>query len=451
MMIAKLGKWLLCVGVLAGLTASAWGQGALAAQQSAQNKLLAQRAARMDGIRKLAERINGLLITSKTHVKDFVTESDQIQAAMATFINGMKETNVRYMEDGTCEVTLEVTLVTVIEELKSLHQHWYKGDKFKAVDFDEMTTTNEVTTIKETGMGAPRPSGEIAVKSGTGSYDSLDYLTGKAKAFWLARVEPQGRLGAVRAARVDGMRKLVERLFGTLINSQTVVKDFVTERDDINALTSALLRGAREVGVKYHDEELIVEVTMEVTWETVYETTKQFAETKYKGDTVKLKYFEDRMQTVERKMIQETGMGVPNAKFLKGAANVQLVEAVAQSLQKWPPVISETGNAAIDKNMENAAQAKLMAFRGAEMDARRKLAERLDGLMLSSHTSVKDFVTENDEIRSRMMTFQTGAYVVENSQKVMEDGSVQVTVEMDPSPMWDFVGAYVSEKHIELK
>jgi len=104
-------------------------QDAAVVKRTAQNKLLAQRAARADAIRKLAERIRGLMITSETTVRDFVTESDVIETSMIAFLSGMREKKVRHMEDGTCEVTMEVTLQDVIVNLKHIHQRHYKGDK----------------------------------------------------------------------------------------------------------------------------------------------------------------------------------------------------------------------------------------------------------------------------------------------------------------------------------
>ena len=65
--------------------------GAISEKRKAQNKLLAYRAARVDAIRKLAERIRGLHITSQTTVNDFVATSDTIQTAMRAYLNGMRE------------------------------------------------------------------------------------------------------------------------------------------------------------------------------------------------------------------------------------------------------------------------------------------------------------------------------------------------------------------------
>ena len=45
----------------------------------AQKKLLSKRAAEADAYRKLAEAVYGLQINSRTYVKDYVTESDEIR------------------------------------------------------------------------------------------------------------------------------------------------------------------------------------------------------------------------------------------------------------------------------------------------------------------------------------------------------------------------------------
>ena len=47
-------------------------------------------------MRRLAERINGVMITSQTSVRYFVAESDQVNLDMRTFLRGAKETHIRY-------------------------------------------------------------------------------------------------------------------------------------------------------------------------------------------------------------------------------------------------------------------------------------------------------------------------------------------------------------------
>jgi hypothetical protein len=126
----------LLVGLLAGsLVAPALAQVNTA---DAQKKLLSKRAAEADAYRKLAECVKGLQITSDTYVKDFVAESDNIRAAMDEFIRGVRLGEPKWFADMSCEVPAEVTVEKVIETLKQIHTRFYKGNKIKGTDFNDM-------------------------------------------------------------------------------------------------------------------------------------------------------------------------------------------------------------------------------------------------------------------------------------------------------------------------
>ncbi len=427
---------LLVIGVLAVMV-----QPVLAESQSrkAQRKLLAGRAARVDAMRKMAERIKGLKITSSTTVQDFVTENDEIATSLKAFIRGMKEVGrTKYFADGTAEVTMSVTLKTVETRLKRIYSAKYKGNRVKISDFSKMTQLNKFSTITVVGNGA-MPEELIEDEQLAIPADGrIPRPRGKAGAFWTAHCTGRGRLMALRAARVDGMRRLAERIKGVRITSETTVQDFVAESDDINVDMRTFLRGAKEIGVRYHRDELIVEVEMQVTLRTVMASFKSWADVHVKGNRVKIKALQDYVEKVRYDKITEIGTGVPPEKYCKGYTEAGLV--VLKTAAQAPPwvttLIRAKGQAAIDTDNSNAAQAKLMAKRGAELDARRKLAEQIDGLMITSDTSVRDFVTANDDISTQMETFQLGAGVVRGSDKYYPDGTAEVTVEIDPKPIW---------------
>ncbi len=434
-------KLLLCAAILTGSTALA--QDSVSHQRLAQRKLLAYRAARADAIRKLAERINGLNITSETTVADFVAESDTIETAMLAFLTGVREAgDPTYYEDGSCELTMEVTLETVIVNLKSIHDRYYHGDLLTVNDFDEMTVTNERAVLTETGMGVmPEEEGMIPVDSSTGSVDSRAYLRGRAAEFWDAHCTARGRLMAVRAARVEGIRRLAERIGGVVVDSETTVRDFVAESDYIDLATSTFLRGVRETRIRYMPNELIVEVEVEVTLQDVLVTIKSWLQRQQLGDTVMIERLEEAIVTTRERVIAETGMGVPPEQYLKNVtAELSAVIGMVASAPGW---IHNThravGVAAIDDTMANQAQARLMAFRAAELDARRKLAEELGGLLIRSNTTVHDFVAQNDTIRTRMLAFMQGARVLDETKTVLPDGSVEITVEIDLYPLWQLI------------
>jgi len=457
----KFRMWKMLVGVvvLGVVMTSVWAQDPVTLKRQAQSKLLAYRAARADAIRKLAERINGLSITSETTVKDFVAENDRIETSMTAWLSGMKEVGKpSYMEDGTCEVKMEISVEELIVHLKQFHQQYYKGNKIKIRDFEKITATIKEKTLSEIGMGAPRifeslaDSGEASDVT-AGSLMSLTHLRGAAKTFWLANVQPQGRLLAVRAARVDGMRRLAERIKGVFITSETRVQDFVAESDQIDVNMQTFLRGARETRIRYHEAELIVEVDIEVNYVTIYTQLKSWGEVHFKGDKVKMKKLEELIVTSKEEVLKETGMGVPREKYLKNkAATITAVMATAAKAPPWmTQSLKAVGNGAINTENPNKAQAKLMAFRAAELDARRKLAEQIQGLMITSETNVRDFVAENDQIQTSMLAFQQGAHVVRGSQKVMEDGTTEATVEIDLKPLWNLIIHWQKTLSISIK
>jgi hypothetical protein len=452
-------RWFI-VAAVAGLVFSLGAPAVQAqtAQQQAQAKLLAYRAARVDAIRKLSERINGLMISSETSVRDFVTESDQIETSMRAWLSGMKEVGEpRWMEDGTCEVTMEVTLEELVVRLKQFHKEYYKGNKVKVRDFESLTANVQEKTLSEIGMGAPRvyepleASAETSRISG-GNVMSLTHLRGEAKAWWLAHVMPQGRLMAVRAARVDAMRRLGERLGGVMIDSQTSVRDFVAESDQINTNMQTFLSGMRETAIRYHDAEPIVEVDLEVTYRTVLTNLKSWGEVHYRGGQVKMKKLEELIVKTRDEVLEETGMGVPPQRYMRDvdAVTVQVAETAMNAPGWVNDTLRATGFGVIEQDRP-AGQAKLMAYRAAELDARRKLAEQIEGLMITSETSVRDFVTENDQIETSMLTFQQGAHVVEGSQRVLEDGTAEVTVEIELRPLWNMVLYYQREMSIQVR
>ena len=437
-------KMLILLMAVMFVTSVGWTQSAVSAQRRAQRKLLAQRAARADAMRRLAERIKGLQITSETTVNDFVAENDQIQTSMQTFLMGAKdEGSYKHMDDGTCEITMSVTLKSIIRELNAMHKAYYKGSKVKMIDIQKMKETVKLTKIEETGMGAMPEELEDTLPDPPATRS-----TGSIPAYWKKHCTGRGRLMAKRAAQVDAMRRLAERIKGLKISSDTTVNDFVAESDVIQTELRASLRGAKEVRVKYLRNELICEVTMQVHLKTIVGKLYTSVKANYKGSKVKMKSLQTYVENVRIDKFDETGTGCPPEKYLKDytAAQAAAVKQISgPNVPGWASTsLTVKGQSAIDSDNTNAAQAKLMAARGAELDARRKLAERVNGLRINSSSSVKDFVTQHDSIRTRMVSYQLGAHVVDGSKKTA-DGIVEVEVTMPLQPVWKTISYTITK------
>lgn len=429
-MAGKIRIW----GVFASFCTLGFAPGAWAQDPAtdAQNKLLAKRAAEADAYRKLAEQVYGLRLTSDTYVRDFITESDEIRSSVDEFVRGVRLGPPRYYDDGTCEVDAEVTVAKLITNLKKIHTAHYRGNVIHTTDFEKIKQTVDRDVIRATGMGAPRP--ELPPDLPEGIEDMITPLpsgytpTMSVPPIWKS-VGPQARLMAIRAAEMDAMRKLLERIKGLRLNSTTLVRDFITESDEIRTHADGIVVGASRLSSYLHNDELIAEVTMEVPVEKVFTKIKEFHSAHYRGNRVTSTDIVNTKKTVKHKMIQATGCGVPPTRFLSQARStgVEMPGWMGQRL-------TATGQAT-DPEIDTA-QGKLRAVRAAELDAMRKLAEQAYGLEISSATTVRDFVTENDEIAGQVEAVLVGAVP---GEPTFSAGTASVTVSMPAAEVWAVV------------
>lgn len=92
------------------------------------------------------------------------------------------------------------------------------------------------SVIKVTGNGVPPEKGSLAQK----------------------------RTMAIRAARIDAYRQLLEAVNGIHVSSETVVKDFVTESDTIKTKVEGLLKNFEQVGEPRYMSDGSVEIDVQV-------------------------------------------------------------------------------------------------------------------------------------------------------------------------------------------
>jgi hypothetical protein len=91
-------------------------------------------------------------------------------------------------------------------------------------------------------------------------------------------------------------------------------------------------------------------------------------------------------------------------------------------------IITAVGIGAPPAQPANAAQARAMAERAAQVVALRNLLEAVKGVRVDSTTTVENFMVSSDIIKTEVSGFIQGAMPVD--KKYMSDGSVEVTVGM---------------------
>ena len=121
-------------------------------------KIMAKRAAEMDAYRRLAARMMQQKINSDTTVRDMCLQNDQVVAKLSQVLKAATPTNIKYLDDGSCEVTMEIKTQDIIRTLKKK----VIGNTSKTEIKDEILEK----TFSETGMGAMRDVAQGDAPSG---------------------------------------------------------------------------------------------------------------------------------------------------------------------------------------------------------------------------------------------------------------------------------------------
>lgn len=86
-------------------------------QYPALARITTERAAKLDGYRRLAEKIYGTVVSSDTLVKDMVLQNDTITNVVKGIVQGAKVVETTYYSDGSVKIVMEINGVLVANKL----------------------------------------------------------------------------------------------------------------------------------------------------------------------------------------------------------------------------------------------------------------------------------------------------------------------------------------------
>ena len=240
----------------------------------------------------------------------------------------------------------------------------------------------------------------------------------------MAGVSPAAKLNARRAAEIDGYRKMTERIMGLKLSSNTCVRDFVAESDQIITHMDHFIKGIRidEDQTTFYSDGTC-EVVVEVTLSKVITELKTSCDKYCKGGKWRSTSFESIKTYTKDSVLEEIGSGaVRENSVIAEPASVPIVMEVVNPRDKQidlPAIYSKY-----------PAKNRLMAKRIATVDAYRKLAERIYGLRITADTTVRDFDVNmsSDVVRGLLEHELRGMRVDE--VRYQPDGIVEVQVSL---------------------
>jgi hypothetical protein len=210
----------------------------------------------------------------------------------------------------------------------------------------------------------------------------------------------QARLSATRVAELDASRLLAERIYGVLLSSASDVNNFVLDGEEITGALTRVLKGVKTTEAAEYLDDGRVQVVRAVKLREV-------------------------METITREVTQQKQFG----------RWITVNEAERVARENRDTVFDVMGNGALPGSQ---GMRRIQAKRAAEMDAYRKLAERVMGVSLTARTTVRDFVLESDSIRARLIS-QTIKGAKTTGIRYFGDDDCEVTMELKIADIYEVV------------
>lgn len=331
------------------------------AQADDQARLLARRAAEADAFRKLAEIVYGLRIDDHRLVGDLADDAQEIRAELDQTIRGVRFGEPSFQADGGCEIPAELSVTQVITSLRNaLERSAATPEDRGAPDELERRLKRHVIRVVGRGVGpANLPRGPDGKPRSSGA-------PGDPPENW-RRISPEGRFGAIEAARRDAQRRLAERLMGLRVSAESTVRFRTLEDSRLATELHAEMRGARETSVLLRPDALIAEVTLRIPGDEVAASLRHMT-------SLTPAEAEHAARAAAGWEFVATGQGVPNPRFLR-----EYIETAAPETPAWALGSLEAHGVGADDALATP-QGKLRAMRAAEASARRALMEKISAL-----------------------------------------------------------------------
>jgi hypothetical protein len=105
------------------------------------------------------------------------------------------------------------------------------------------------------------------------------------------------------------------------------------------------------------------------------------------------------------------------------------IQTTSTGTINWTEQYIEVVGSGVPNPDKPAGQARLLAQRAATADAYRQLAETLYGVRVDAETTVRDFVTESDVIKTQVQGVIKGA-TPQGQPRQSADGAIEVTLRL---------------------
>jgi len=378
---------------------------------------LAREEAAAQAFHLLYQRFGRLQLTPESHVADFLDAEPGVRAAAWDALQRRADVSrPQVYSDGVVAVQVHLPVSQIIAHLKSVCAGHYAGKEYQPEDFDRIPLYTDRRGLWALGAsrGTERPV--TAGATPVGWYD----------------VGVFGRLRTRRQATDNAHRRLLGRIRDLRCSPSKRLAAFLDSDKRIAADMTTFIHSHPNVGDVRYLPQRICEVDVTVTVADVVTELKSLANAYHTGAEWPQDVFDDLSLFVKAPEITVTGVAVP--------------EPPGDGEQPPPAedVWTHTAQADLPENVEDPAQAHLLATRSALARCREHLRSRwlAEPLPAAPHDdagetpaddaakprTVADLVDDVPEVRTDLDTFLGNLRLVQ--VKDLTGGRVKVTAEL---------------------
>jgi hypothetical protein len=394
-------------------------------------------AARADAAARLSAKVLALKVAAATTVEAFAAQRLEIAAGLDAFLRELVEAaKAQQAPDGSCRVSVVLTLDALAERLKQLHTAAFRDKASEAVTAATMVKLNAVKAVTADGFGNPPeallPPPLLATPAGA-PHAELAQADPAVQAFWKANATPRGLMLTELSATHRAYARLAAAIELLPIREGLRVRDVLGAPDSaIRGELARYVRQGPEAGRRYHGNVLLVEVELAVPIDSFHQTLLTWAKLHGTTNRAHLRAMEEAVLARKPGNVSACGMAAVPVKHLTKQASGAVRQA-AQLACDAPAWLADTMPA---EGQAPPANDPMQALHAAQRDAAGQLNEAVLRLPIPGRSTVKDFAAGDKEFLSAIESLCKAAESVPGVQCIQPDGSVRVTVSLELEFVW---------------
>ena len=396
-----------------------------------QEKLLSVRAAVVDGYGHMADLVLASRLPDNRTVRAAVGPASDGEMALRLFLRTARMVgDPRVYSDGVAEVDVEMPFDAIARKVAQLCGP--KADGPQALADLRLQVMDGYLRVEGRGR-VPRDLAPEVLRKVEAT--RTDELVEMFPVGW-ERVTALGRFDAVRQARVRAYAAMSEAVRAIRLSPTRTIGDLTSSSPAADTLLDAYLRGLPVVGQPRMMPDRIAEVDMAALVRDLIKVLKDIRALAPADGNLTEDQIDQLSINLKTERLTATGYGMPPPDQIKPEESLPV--APGPTMPDWAGrVLEARGVANRPDDIEDLAEAKVLAARSAKARAMSDLQRQLDAVRMDEDRTVRDRAAKDEAFRRDIVALIASAKTVKHEEQA---GGKQweVVVRLPLVRLWEF-------------